>query len=687
MHHEISLITNISVALVAAFAGGYLARRLGLPTIVGYILAGMAIGPFTPGFVGDIEDISQLAEIGVIFLMFGVGLHFSLKDLWAVRKVAVPGAVLQMLIATALGFALTQSWGWSIEAGLVLGLAISIASTVVLLRGLMDNGLLSTPAGQVAVGWLVLEDLATVLILVLLPALFADGEGGLLLTAGSALLKAAIFVGLMLFVGARVLPWLLTSLAHSRSRELFILAAVAIAMGTAFGSAALFGVSLALGAFLAGVVVSESEVGHQVGDDVLPFRETFAVIFFVSVGMLVNPAYLWANAGQVLALTALIVVGKAVFTQLLGLVLPASGRTMLVVSAGLSQIGEFSFIVGQAGVSLGVLSQDQYSLVLAGALLSIMVNPLMFRAIPHAERGLQRLPWLWARLDRQPASSAGPALPHEGHVVVVGYGRVGEHIVSVLERLGIPRLVVEIDARRAAEFTTRGVPTLFGDAANSDVLTHAGLPQARALVVTLPSEASAELVVAAARDLAPSLPVIARASTTSGVERLSTLGAQDVIHPELEGGLEVVRHTLMRLDYPPTQVQSYTDAVRRDQYDTSVTSPAEHQVLEQLLHTARGIEIAWRAVPAGSPLVGRTLAEANLRAHTGASVIALIRDQQMLANPKSSTVFHADDMVGLIGESDDVAAAERLIAGEPEPRSSLAGPALLGKPGEAGAAV
>ncbi|GAB4426727.1 MAG: cation:proton antiporter [Chloroflexi bacterium OHK40] len=684
MHHELSLITNISVALVAAFVGGFLARRIGLPTIVGYILAGMAIGPFTPGFVGDVEDISQLAEIGVIFLMFGVGLHFSLKDLWAVRRIAIPGAVLQMLIATGLGFGLTRFWGWSVGAGLVLGLAISIASTVVLLRGLMDNGLLSTSAGQVAVGWLVLEDLATVLILVLLPALFAEGEGGLLMTAGIALLKAAIFVGLMLFAGARLLPWLLTSIAHSRSRELFILAAVAIAMGTAFGSAALFGVSLALGAFLAGVVLGESEVSHQVGDDVLPFRETFAVIFFVSVGMLVNPAYLWANAGQVLALTALIVAGKAIFTLLLGLILPASGRTMLVVSAGLSQIGEFSFIVGQAGVSLGVLTQDQYSLILAGALLSIMLNPLMFRAIPHAERLLQRMPWLWSRLDRHPPQAAGPVLPQKDHVVVVGYGRVGEHIVSVLERLGIPRLVVEIDSGRAAEFNARGIPTLYGDAANSEVLTHAGLAQARALVVTLPDEAAAELVVATARDLAPQLPVIARAATTSGVGRLTDLGAQDVIHPELEGGLEVVRHTLMRLDYPPTQVQSYTDAVRRDQYDTSVSSPAEHQVLEQLLHTARGIEIAWRSIPAGSPLVGRSLAEANLRAHTGASVIALIREQQLLANPKSSTRFQAGDLVGLIGEGADVAAAERMINGEADP--PLESPVGLRLPGEASVA-
>jgi monovalent cation:H+ antiporter-2, CPA2 family len=665
MHHDISLLINISVVLVTAFVGGLIARRIGLPTIVGYLVAGMAIGPFTPGFVGDISDISQLAELGVIFLMFGVGLHFSLKDLWAVRTIAVPGAVLQMLIATGLGFLLTQFWGWSVSAGLVLGLAISIASTVVLLRGLVDNGLLNTSAGQVAVGWLVLEDLATVLILVLLPALFAHDAGASWAGAGMALLKAAVFIGLMLFLGSRLLPLLLTWIARTRSRELFILAAVAIAMGTAIGSAAIFGVSLALGAFLAGVVLSESEVSQQVGAEVLPFRETFAVIFFVSVGMLVNPTYLLGNAGQVLMLTALIVLGKAVLTQLLGLVLPASGHTMLVVSAGLSQIGEFSFIVGQAGVALGVLSQDQYSLLLAGALLSIMVNPLMFRAIAPAERVLRRLPWLWARLDRHPPLSEDLARPHEDHVVIVGYGRVGAHIVTVLERLKIPLLVVEIDSRRAAAFQERGVPTLFGDAANSEVLTHAGLEGARALVITLPNETATELVVAAARELAPNLPIIARAATTSGVGRLADLGAHDIIHPEHEGGLEVVRHTLLSLGYPATQVQRYTDAVRRDQYDTSVSTAEEHQVLEQLLYTARGMQIVWYTIRATSPLLGQSLSEVNLRSQTGASVIALIRDQHMLANPKSGTIFREGDLIGLIGESEQIAAAERLITAAP----------------------
>jgi len=666
MHHEISLLANLAIALVVAFVGGLLARQIGLPTIVGYLLAGMAIGPFTPGFVGDVEDIRQLAEIGVIFLMFGVGLHFSLKDLWDVRQVALPGAMLQMAIATGLGFALSQLWGWAPLSGLMLGLSISIASTVVLLRGLMDNGLLSTTAGRIAVGWLVMEDLATVLILVMLPILFGGHNEQSLWSAILSLLKVALFVTVVLFIGRRLLPKLLDIIFATRSRELFILAAVAIALGTAFGAAAFFDVSLALGAFLAGVVLSETQFSHQIGDDVLPFRETFAVIFFVSVGMIVNPVYLWANAGQVLALTALIVLGKAFFTQLLGFVLPASGRTMLIVAAGLSQIGEFSFILGQAGVTLGLLTTEQYSLILAGSLLSIMVNPLMFRSIKTVERVMQRMsPQLWERFDQHPLQPADLALPREGHVVVVGYGRVGQHIVNVLERLGVPRLVIEIDSGRAAEFNARGIPTLFGDAANSDVLIHAGLERARALVVTLPDETATEMVVAAARKIAPNLPIIARAATTKGVGRLLNLGAHDVIHPELEGGLEVMRHTLLCLGYPATQVQGYTDAVRRDEYDTTVSSDAEHQALDQMVRAARGIEIAWRLVSEQSPIVGQTLAEANIRARTGASVIALIRNQQLIANPKSSTVFQAGDLLGLIGDREQIAAAEQLLSGTP----------------------
>lgn len=391
MHHELPLLINVTVALVVAFIGGIVARRVGLPTIVGYLVAGVAIGPFTPGFVGDIDTISQLAEIGVIFLMFGVGLHFSLRDLWQVRAIAAPGAGLQMVLMTLLGLGLATLWGWSMSAGVVLGLAISIASTVVLLRGLMEHQLLDTLPGKVAVGWLVLEDIATVLILVLLPALFG-GDGGGWQNAVEAVLKAAVFVAIMLFAGSRLLPWLLRRIVFTRSRELFILAVVTVALGTAVSAAQVFGVSVALGAFLAGVVLGESKESHQIGEGIIPFRDIFAVLFFVSVGMLVNPATLLANAGQVLALTVLIIVGKSLLTLLIGFFIPHEGRTFLVVAAGLSQIGEFSFIVGQAGLALNVLTQDQYGLILAGALLSITLNPLMFKLIPVAEKMLRRSP-------------------------------------------------------------------------------------------------------------------------------------------------------------------------------------------------------------------------------------------------------------------------------------------------------
>ena len=507
--HELPLLINIAMALVVAFLGGLLARRVGLPTIVGYLLAGIVIGPFSPGFVGDVDTISQLAELGVIFLMFGVGLHFSFGDLWRVRDIAIPGALGQTLLSTLIGIGLSQLWGWTLASSIVLGLAISVASTVVLLRGLMDHSLLNTTAGQAAVGWLVMEDLLTVLILVLMPVL-APTEGGF--NAGDltiTLLKAAAFIALVAFVGRWLIPWLLLRIAHTRSCELFILAVLAIALGTAVGAAELFGVSLALGAFVAGAVVSESPLSHQVGADVLPFREAFSVLFFVSVGMLVNPAYLAWNIGPVLAISALIIIGKPVIVLLMGLFFSRPAFTMLVVAAGLSQIGEFSFILGQTGLALGMLQQDQYSLILAGALVSITLNPLMFRLIGPAQNALKRFPRLWHLLDRH---GPAPALAEEcmaDHLVIIGYGRVGSQVVAVAQSLNIQHLVIESDVERVDELNKMGTATLYGDAANSEVLTHACLQRARVLVSTAPEDATGELIVAAARDLAPDLPIIA----------------------------------------------------------------------------------------------------------------------------------------------------------------------------------
>ncbi len=679
MHQNLALLINIAAALLAAFVGGYAARRLRLPPLIGYLLAGLAIGPFTPGFVGDVVDIAQLAELGVIFMLFGVGLHFSLKDLWEVRAIAVPGALIQVALGIGLSLLITPLWGWTVEAAIVLGLAISIASTVVLLRNLADAGLLHTAAGRVAVGWLVFEDLLTVAILVLMPALFGDG-GNPVQSALVALVKTAAFVAIMLFVGKRFLPWLLTRIAFTHSRELFILAVVALALGTALAAAELFGVSLALGAFLAGVVIGESSVSHQVGAEVLPFRDVFTVIFFVSIGMLVNPVTLVTNAGQVLILVLMIMVGKSLYTILMGSFLPASGNTILVVAAALSQIGEFSFLVGQAAVGLGVMTSEQYSLILAASLITIVLNPAAFKLITPAERALRRyLPWFWRVLQRHVHEPPLPPEPLRDHVVVVGYGRVGEHIVTVLRRLHVPLLVIERDARLAVNFHAEGLPTMFGDASNSEILTHAHLDRACALVVTISDETATELVVTAAHDLALNLPIIARAATHEGVHRLARKGAHAIIHPELEGGLEVIRHTLLALNYPMGQVQQYIDAVRADNYDSTVNRPEEMLLLDQLVATVRGIDVTWRKIAVDSEVVGRTLAEANLRAQTGASIVALVRNHEVIANPKSNERFAADDLVALIGDAEQVGAAERVL----NPHMPLSGLSAAGAPAAA----
>ncbi|PKO17880.1 MAG: sodium:proton exchanger [Chloroflexi bacterium HGW-Chloroflexi-10] len=652
--HDVPLLINITIALVVAFFGGVIARRIGLPTIVGYLLAGIAIGPFTPGFVGDVETIQQLAELGVIFLMFGVGLHFSFADLWRVRNVAIPGALIQTILASLIGFAISQFWGWSIYAGIVLGLALSVASTVVLLRGLMDNSLLNTSHGQAALGWLVMEDILSIIILVFMPILAGGSENFDWQNLLIVLLKAIAFVAIMFFVGVRMIPKILEQIAFTRSRELFILAILAITLGTAMGASELFGVSLALGAFVAGAIIGRSHLSHQVGADLFSFREAFSVLFFVSVGMLVNPLFLWQNFGQVFTLTFLVVVGKAIIVILLGLFLPRPARTFLVVAVGLSQIGEFSFILGQAGLALGILEASQYSLILAAALFSITLNPFMYKLLPLLEKILYKVPWFWRKLEaHRPITEIDEELLRN-HVVIIGFGRVGKHLVKVLETLTIPILVIESDAERTMQLNQKNIPTLYGDAGNSEVITHAHLEQARVLVITIPDETNASLIVTNARRINPELTIIARAATEEGVRYLSKLGANHIVQPELEGGLELVNHTLLRLNYPLREVHDYAEAVRRDHYDINVTTDDEHKSLYDLLNALEGIEIIWMELCETSSLLGKTLAESNIRSRTGASVVALIRGRQLIANPKSMTVFKAGDRIGVIGEKDQI---------------------------------
>ena len=671
MEHEVTLIATVAMGVLAALVCGFVARRVGLPVIVGYLVGGVLVGPSTPGFTADDHAAVQLGEFGVIFMMFGVGLHFSLRDLASVKHVAVPGALLQMGLSTALGWIVAHEiWGWSTGASLVLGLAMSIASTVVLLRGLADRGMLNTSGGKTAVGWLILEDLATVAILVLLPAFVGDPDVGGGSDIGSiveALAKAAGFIVLVLVVGVRVLPWVLVRVARTTSRELFLLAVFSLAASTAYVAYELFGVSFALGAFLAGVVMGGTGIHHQIEAEVLPFRDLFAVLFFVSVGMAVDIGVIVDHLDKVILLAFLVVVGKTIITLGLAFAMPSSGRDLVVVAAGLSQIGEFSFIVGQAGLALDLIDLDQYAIILAAAMLSIMVNPVMFGLVPAAEQGLLGLPYVGSRMRQ---SEPGITITDDtlrDHVVVVGYGRVGHQTVRVLRELDSPLLIIDLAAPNVEDAEADGLLALFGDASNSNILDHAGLNRAKALVVTLPSQTAAELVVTAAHDLAPELPIIARAGTLNGVRRLHQLGARHVINPELEGGLEIVRHALFELEYPMSRLQPYVDAIRREAYqgrlDGDKDTPESARALDQLLTAVRGVDIAWHTVPDNSPLAGSTLGATQLRRMTGASVVAIMQDGQVVANPSPATSLGEGDLLGLIGTSDELAAVENLLTG------------------------
>jgi monovalent cation:H+ antiporter-2, CPA2 family len=481
-----------------------------------------------------------------------------------------------------------------------------------------------------------------------------------------AVAKALLFVTLMLFVGKRIIPAVLGTIADTQSRELFVLVALMAALGTALASAAVFGVSLALGAFLAGVVVSESPFSHQVSADLLPFREAFAVLFFVSVGMLVNPGYLITNWRQVAALTVLIVLGKSILAALIAFAFPYPARTALIVAAGLSQIGEFSFIVGQAGLTLGVLDGTQYSLILAGAIVSITLNPWMFRLIDPVERLLKRWPRLWVRLNRHGPQISPPADTLTGHVVIVGCGRVGRHIAEALAHLDVPRLVVEADVNRTRRLRELGIPVIFGDAANSEILDHVALERARALVVTVPDDTAAMMIVGAVRRRALSPRIITRASTWEGGRRLKEAGATDVVRPELEGGVEIVRRTLLGLEFPAHDVQRYTDAVRREGLDAPSSGDDRARVLEDLAHAVGNLEVAWVVIGQGSAVAGQTVAASNVRAKTGASIVAIGRGQAVVSNPGPTERLDPGNRVAVIGSPTEVEKAERLLTGSVE---------------------
>jgi len=545
MLHVPPLVSTIAIGLVLAFAFGVLANRFKLPPLVGYLVAGIVIGPFTPGFVADQNIANQLAEVGVILLMFGVGLHFSLKDLLAVRAIAVPGALAQGLVATPLGMAVGWSLGWSAGAGLIFGVALSVASTVVLLRVLQERRLIETERGRITVGWLIVQDIAMVLALVLLPGLTAlfhgmeTAPGAVEIVRSITILlgKFAIFIAVMLLFGKKLIPAILHYVAHTGSRELFRLAVLSIALGVAYAAAELFGISLALGAFFAGMMLSESQLSQQAATESLPLRDAFAVLFFVSVGMLFDPAVLLAAPLALLATIVIILIGKSVVAFFVVRLFGHARSTALMISASLAQIGEFSFILADRSRALGLLPEDGRNLILAGAIISILVNPLLFAALDlYAARRDKALAEAAADAREEEVPMREPIRPTtlRNHVVLVGHGRVGSFISSVLGEQSVPLFVIEDNEDGVAALRQEGIAALEGNAADPAVIEAANLPEARCLLVAIPDAFEGGQVVQQAHAINPSLPIIARAHSEEEIDYLKRHGATLVVMGEHE---------------------------------------------------------------------------------------------------------------------------------------------------------
>ena len=576
MQHDTPLIATIAVGLGLAFVLGLIAQRLKLPPIIGYLIAGIVVGPFTPGYVADQKLAVELAEIGVILLMFGVGLHFSLKDLLSVRAIAIPGAIGQIGVATLFGMGLALALGWSVGAGIVFGLSLSVASTVVLLRALQERRQIATEKGRIAVGWLIVEDLAMVLTLVLLPPLagaLGGREAGTLIHSGvgawlelgpiwNAVVvtagKVGLFIALMLVIGRRVIPWALHFVAHTGSRELFRLAVLAIALGIAFGSAKLFGVSFALGAFFAGMMMSESQLSHQAAKETLPLRDAFAVLFFVSVGMLFDPATLVESPLAVIATIFIIIVGKSAAAYLIVRAFGHPKATALTISASLAQIGEFSFILIVLGLSLDIVPDAARDLIVAGAIFSIVVNPLLFEILDRMNERAE----VAEKGDGDEAAPAPEPEPEiedtrtalSGHTVLLGHGRVGSHISTDLIDRKIPFLVVDEQATSLESLKRLGIETYIGPTADGPMLERLNLGGARYLIVAIPDTFEAGHAITFAKAANPGIRIVARAHTPDGVAYLRKLGADVVLvgEEELAHGMTRALAALPVVDVAPS---------------------------------------------------------------------------------------------------------------------------------------
>ena len=636
------IATDLILLVVSAFFSGLVMQRLGQPLILGYILTGIAFSPYTGGFaLTSVHEIELLAEIGVALLLFALGLEFSLKDLKPVKKIALIGTPVQILLTILMGYGIGQYMGWDVKTSLWFGALISLSSTMVLLKTLMNQGWLGTLSSKVMVGILIVQDLAVVPLIVLLPMLNNPELGWISLEI--AILKTIIFLAGMIMFGTRLLPSIMRLIAHLGSRELFLLAITAIGLGVGYLTY-LVGLSFAFGAFVAGMVLSESDYGHQALSDIIPVRDLFGLLLFVSVGMLLNPEFLMNHWQQILILVLIISLGKGLIFALLTRIFKYGNVVPLAVGLGLFQVGEFSFVLAQIGVSTNSISHELYSLVLTTAIITMFLTPLI-------SGQTARLYALHRRLFKhEPLDSINfPKTGFRNHVIIMGGGRVGFRIAQVLKRLNVPLLIIELDQHRVDRAKHAFIPVIYGNACHEVVLEAAETKLARLLIITSPEIVIAQTIVQRVRKVNAEIQVVARAPGIEFLEEFKKLNISDVVIPEFEAGLEMARKALVHLHIPAAKIQHYTESLRQDLFASFLSENEEEKIMEQIQKAEHQYDLQWKLIKQGSQMVGITIGEAEIRTKTNSSVVGVIRDDILKANPDENFRFQLNDRVAIIG--------------------------------------
>ena len=647
------IAADIAIIVVAALIAGAIAQHLKQPLILGYILAGVLVGPHTGVVrVTEIHDIERLAEIGVALLLFGLGLEFSLKELNPVKKVALIGTPIQILLTMGYGFTIGRLLGWEWLPSLWIGALISLSSTMVILKTLMNRGLLGTLSSRVMIGMLIVQDLAVVPLMIILPQL-QNPEAGLPLL-GLAALKSAGFLIVMIFIGTRVIPNIMAYIAKWNSRELFLLAVTAIGLGVGYATY-LFGLSFAFGAFVAGMVLSESEYSHQALSEIIPLRDLFSLLFFVSVGMLLDPAFLLAKADLILILILLITAGKALIFGTLVRVFGYTNVIPLAVGLGLFQIGEFSFVLARVGLKTNALDPEIYSLMLSTTIVTMVLTPF----ISGLTTPLYALRKRWFKHEALQTIN----LPQTGlrdHVVIAGGGRVGYYVAQILQSLKVTFVVIELDYQRVNQAKKAGFPLVYGDASQTIVLKAANIEHARLLLITVPATIVAQTIVKRARRLNPQLHIVARTEGIEQMKTLHTLGVSEVVQPEFEAGLEITRQALLYLKIPATEIFQFTDKVRQSLYAPLYQTKDEYNTIAQLQKATHLLELSWVTLSENSPFIGHTIHELEIRSRTGVSVVGIIRNGKVFPNPDITYRFASGDFVGVMGDRQQLETFQKL---------------------------